>query len=180
MNSEHQTLRQELHQAGAKSSEMDELVSVADQLRLLKTAPASSKSRRWIKPLRPALIALPVLALSLIIIMLAQSAMPTSWLYPVQKMSDAVAVKIHPEYRATVMMRRADQVNELVNSHASRQLILSTLDSYQAEAADYKTLPHTSYAAFEYCETTLKQAAAAAPTDVRQAITNSLDSLQTS
>lgn len=177
MRTNHQQLRQELRQAGANASEADELTHIAASLGSLK---ATNEHKRWSMLLKPAVLASSALAVGLIIVMLAQSVTPTSWLYPVQKLSDAVAVKAHPGYRAAVMMRRAQQVNELVASHASSQVILSTLNSYSSEAAGYKASPNTNYAVFDYCKTNLEQAAAAAPYNVRQAIINSLDSLKIS
>jgi hypothetical protein len=169
-------LRKELRQAGAETPEIDGLVSMAGSLRLLKEPAAG---RTWLGVLKPALVASSALVVGVMIVMLAQSAAPTSWLYPVQKLSDSVAIKAHPQYRATVMMRRAQQVNQLIASHASTRTILSTLDSYDSEASHYKSLPGASYATFDYCKANLEQAKTAAPASVRQAITNSLDSLDT-
>lgn len=178
MNGHDTRLRRELRLAGADASEIDELTSVAMRLRLLKPA-AKTRGKVWPGALKPALMASSGLLLGVIVVMLAQSAAPTSWLYPVQKLSDAVAVKAHPGYRGTVMMRRAQQVNELVADHASPKVIMSTLDSYDAEAAGYKAMSGADYAAFDYCKTNLQQAAAAAPHSVRSAIDTSLESLNT-
>lgn len=117
--------------------------------------------------------------LGMALVIFSQSVAPTSWLYPVQELSDRGAIMIHPEYRATVMMRRARQVNELIGVAAAPATIKATLASYDSEAASYKAMAHANYAAFEYCQTNLRQAAAAAPGSVRQSILDSLDSLNT-
>lgn len=176
MRTTNRQLRKELHQAGAKSSEINGLLSVATSLKLLKE-PATGQT--WFRLLKPVLATASALVLGAIIVMLAQSATPTSWLYPVQKISDTAAIKAHPQYRATVMMRRAQQVNQLVADHASSRVILSTLASYDSQAAHYRNLPGASYAAFNYCKTNLEQAKTAASPNVRQAIVSSLDSLDT-
>lgn len=166
-------LKRELSQAGAKASEVDSLASIAGSLRLLKSRP---KLKVW-HILKPAVLATSSLALGALIVMLSQSVTPASWLYPVQKLSDAAAIEVHPGYRATVMMRRAQQVNQLVAGRASSGVILSTLDSYETEAKDYKSTPRSDYAAFDYCKANLRQAADSAPPDVRQAISDSLQEL---
>lgn len=175
MNKAREKLREELVQAGAKPSEVDELGLIAARLSLLKAVPGQKPV--WVKVLKPVASAVPALVVGAAIVILAQSVSPTSWLYPIQKLSDAVAIDVNPGYRVTVMMRRAQQVNELTENHASSSMILATLNSYDTEAANYKGMPHTSYAAFEYCRSNLEQAAAMAPNGVRQAINTSLKNL---
>ena len=175
MNKKQLQLEQELRQAGASPSEINELTSVALKLELLKTA--RKRKLIWTTVLKPVALAASGLALSGIIVMVAQSAIPTSLLYPVQKLSDAIVVDIDPGYRATVMMRRAQQVDELVAHHASPYVILATLGSYDSEAATYKDTMHDNYAAFDYCKSSLEQAATAAPQRVREAIIHSIDNI---
>lgn len=177
-------LEQELLGAGAGPSEISGLMPLAAGLRKLGSAKAAGaaerkRSERWTGFLRPAMLASSGAMLGMALVIFSQSAAPTSWLYPVQKLSDRGAIMIHPEYRASVMMRRARQVNELVASDAAPAKIKATLNSYDDEAASYKAMAHANYAAFEYCQTNLRQAAAAAPGSVRQAILHSLDSLNT-
>jgi hypothetical protein len=113
------------------------------------------------------------------LIIISQTVLPGNVLYPVQKMSDSVAISIDPTYKATVMMRRADQVKELVDKHADSSKVISTLANYQNLALSYKSTS-SNYDAFEYCEHSLKQAAAVAPTSEKQAINNDLASLNAS
>jgi hypothetical protein len=130
----------------------------------------------WLKPLD---IGAAGLAAGLLLIAASQSVLPTSWLFPVQKATDSAAMAIHPQYRATVMMKRADQIHALVVGHANDQRILAALADYGAVVRSYKAVPHTDYAAFQYCESTLKQAAREATPQVNQAIQASLESLDT-
>jgi len=170
-------LRRELLQAGAKASEADELSAIASRLRML----ADDKytfGKIWARAWKPVGLTASAFAVGVVLVISAQSVAPTSLLYPVQKISDAVAVRLHPSYRATVMMRRAQQVNQLVASHAPSEVILATLASYQTEAMNYKAMPHADYATFDFCKTNLEQAAAAAPGNVRQAIVSSLEELR--
>lgn len=176
-------LRQELRQAGASQPEAAELSALAAKLPLLKDYKhikdegLKHEGHRYglLKPF----VGVVSLALVVFLILAAQAVLPTSWLYPVQKFSDSVAIDVHPQYRASVMMKRAQQVNALVKNHASSNKILATLDDYTNQARVYKTMPHANYAAFEFCKTNLQQAASAAPPAVKQAIQSSLQSLET-
>jgi hypothetical protein len=171
-----QQLQQELLSAGASAAEARELLPIASKLNSLK---ASKAAGRWLKILKSATFVASGLALGISLIIVAQPALPTSWLYPLQAFSDSVAIRIHPQYRANVMMKRAQQVNQLVADHAGSKQVLATLADYTSEASAYKSTPRANYAAFEYCKTNLQQAAKAAPASVRQAISDSLQSLET-
>jgi hypothetical protein len=178
-----QQLRKELLAAGASAAEVKELLPLASKLNLLKdngpmTAKNSERTRRWLRIVKPAAFVASGLAAGMFVIIISQAALPTSWLFPVQKFSDHVAISIHPQFRANVMMKRAQQVNQLVASHANSKQVLATLADYSSEAAAYKSTAHANYAAFEYCKTNLQQAASAASPDVRRAISTSLQSIE--
>ena len=171
----HKQLRKELLLAGASPAETQDLLPIASRLSSLQ---ASKKASRWLSIIKPAAFTATGLALGAFLIITAQAVSANSWLYPVQKFSDHVAISVHPQYRANVMMKRAQQVNQLVAAHASPQQVLATLADYTREASTYKTMPHANYAAFEYCKTNLQQALAASTLSVHQAIASSLQSLE--
>ncbi|HEY4964191.1 MAG TPA: hypothetical protein VIH90_05840 [Candidatus Saccharimonadales bacterium] len=178
-------LHKELLAAGASEAEVTELLPIASKLSLLKNInPVEAKDNvqtsLWHRLIKPVAFMTTGLALGMFVIVLSQVASPTSFLYPVQKLSDSVAISIHPQYRANVMMKRAQQVNQLVASHADSKQVLATLADYTAEASAYKSTPHANYAAFEYCKTNLQQASSTASPEVRNAISTSLQSLETS
>lgn len=182
-NQHSNVLKKELVTAGAKASEINDLTSIASALHHLSKSHAAQPklndrklTRRFVF-IAAGLTGLSGLTIGVAIVILAQTVLPGSWLYPVQKLSDHVAVSLHPEYRATVMMKRAEQVKVLVANHASSSDILATLSSYQAEAAAYRAIS-TNYAAFEYCKANLQQAAATASVTDRQAINAALVSLK--
>lgn len=180
MNSyKQQQLRTELSQAGATAAELKQLLPVAANLSLLKETSAKTATGSWLKIAKPAAFVASGLTAGMLLIVVSQAALPTSWLYPVQKLSDNVAVSLHPQYRANIMMKRAQQVNALVANHADSRQVMATLADYSREASAYRAAAHTNYAAFEYCKTNLEQAAAAASPEVRQAINGSLQSLET-
>jgi len=179
-----EALRKELRSAGAHGPEINELVAVASNLKHLE-----STGKPSLKPVTPyqrrsrlavivpaGLTALSGIALGMALIVLSQTVLPGSWLYPVQKLSDNIAVAVHPQYRGTIMMRRAQQVQQLVAGRAGSPVVLATLADYQVEASAYKSTS-TDYAMFEYCKSSLRQAAATAPNPERQAINKALLSL---
>jgi hypothetical protein len=145
----------------------------------LSSEPVSQDKRPggWRKLIPIGLTSISGLALGMALVILAQTVSPGSWLYPVQKLSDSVAMSVDPSYRGTVMMKRAQEVKQLIASHASSNLVLATLADYQAEAAAYKSVP-ANYAVYEYCKSNLRQAAANAPSPEHQAIDNALLSLK--
>lgn len=176
-------LHKELLSAGANETEIKELLPIASKLSLLKGRNAAItrdkvQNNRWLKMIKPIVYATSGLALGIFLVIISQAASPTSFLYHVQKLSDNVAISIYPQYRANIMMKRAQQVNQLVSNRADSKQVLATLADYTKEASIYKSVPHANYAAFEYCKTILEQAAAAAPPDVHKAISSSLRSLE--
>jgi hypothetical protein len=174
-------LREELKSAGANGREINELVAVAGNLKQLKSAGKASLKpaalylprSRWSIIVPAGLTALTGLALGMALVISSQAVLPGSWLYPVQKLSDNVAVAVHPQYRGTIMMRRAQQVQQLVAKRAGSPVVLATLADYRAEALAYKSTS-ANYAMFEYCKTSLRQAAVIAPNPERQAINKAL------
>ncbi|HXH26416.1 MAG TPA: hypothetical protein VNG90_00810 [Candidatus Acidoferrum sp.] len=170
-----QRLKHELRQAGASPDELEGLASIAGQLKLLRVSSIKTPRRTP----RFALAAIPALgAAFFLVIAFAQTVLPGSWLYPVQQLSDAAIVAVHPEYRAALMMKQAKQVNQLVVQHARPDVVIATLVDYDRTAAAYKTARHVNYAAFEQCKTSLQQAAAHATAEVRSVILASLGSLE--
>jgi len=181
VKSQQKQLSKELRQVGANDEEIRELLPIAANLHLLKETdlPAFKPTVWWQYLLKPALFIAPSVAAGMVAIILAQAALPTSPLYPIQRLSDNVVSGLQPSYKAEVMMKRAQQVNQLVTKNANSKIILATLVSYSENARSYKMQSRTSYAAFEYCKSNLQQAATKATPAVRNAINTSLKSLET-
>lgn len=175
-------LNKELGLAGAKRSEAGGLIEVADRLGTLKgshsTYAKANSSRPWwqrwhVAPL--GMSALIGIFLGASLVAYSQASLPGSWLYPAKRVSEKVAVVFDPSYRATLMMRRSQEVEELIGMHASKRIVLATLADYRTEAAAYKS---PNYAAFEYCKNNLEQAAKVATSPEQSAISDALSSLQ--
>ena len=170
-------LHQELRLAGAQPAEATELVTLASSLRQLKQ-PTASIHRSYFRTWLPiGLTSVGGLALGMALVMLAQIAEPGNLLYPIQKASDSIAMRVDPNYRGVVMMKRAQEVKQLVAQHAESRLVLATLSEYQVIAAAYKS-GASNYAVFEYCKANLQQAATLASSNERRSIDQTLDSLQ--
>lgn len=173
------TLERELQSAGASAAEARDLAALASRLKRLPSPAARNNApsrRAWKFGFYAGSFASAGLAMGMALIVYAQAALPGSWPYVVQKTTDTAVVHVQPQYRATVMMKRADQVRQLIARHAAKQTVVSALADYQTAAESYKTM-RTNYAAFEYCEATLRHAAANAPTAERAAIEKSLKAL---
>jgi len=169
------TLRQELLGSGATIAEANELLQVAGKLRTLKAAPmAAIRKPLWLRLLPTAAVAAIVLLIGTSTMAFAQSSLPGSWLYPVKRLSENTAVAVDPGYRATLMMRRADEVRQLIAADASFDTVNATLAQYKVEAAAYKT---ANYSAFEYCKTNLQQAERSASPSEKQMIAGVLKGL---
>ncbi|MDB5160504.1 MAG: hypothetical protein JWO99_767 [Candidatus Saccharibacteria bacterium] len=164
-------LRKELRLAGAKDKEILSLIPIAASLARLKpkTAP------RWIKPVS---FLLSGLALGAFVIILSQASPASGLLFPIQKATDNLAIILTPSYRADVMMKRADQVNQLVASHSSDDEVMTALNDYTKVAQAYQSTAN-SYTAFSYCKTRLLQAAVKASPRIQAAINTSLQSIET-
>lgn len=184
MKSSTRQLQKELRHTGASPAELEQLVPIASELGLLKTSRTAHTSDHvtaspWPRMVTPAAFITSGLALGMFLIVMAQAALPTSRLYAVQKFSDSIVVSFQPQYRANIMMKRAQQVNELVGRHADAKQVLTTLADYTKEASIYTSSAHTNYTALEYCKANLQEAATAATPKVRQAISSSLRALET-
>ena len=169
-------LRQELRAGGANEAETGRLLAVGAGLAELPAAGKRRPQLSWRIALPAGLTVVFTLFAGGLLVAASQTSLPGSWLYPVQKLSDSAAESVHPQYRAVVMMKRAQEVKQLVAARADAGVVLATLNDYRVEAAVYKTSA-ANYSAFEYCNTNLQQAAAAAPGPERAAITNALASL---
>jgi len=177
-------LRKELRASGATAQEAGQLSRLAHDLRLLRQEGQDANDKNLL-PLTLRRLIVPSLYIVLgvitgvFVLSSAQAALPNSWLFPVQKFSDNLTVRLYPQYRETIMMKRADQVNELVARRASDRATLDALADYTEIAAEYKSAPHANYAAFRYCKSRLMQAANGANPEVGRAIRGSLESLDT-
>jgi len=178
-------LKQELRDAGAAPGDATKLSQFATGLTRLQTGtPKLSDGIRW-RPRRRVWSVLPAVALAgaggllagLLLVALAQTSFPGSLLYPVKRASEAVALQTQPDYRGVLMMRRAQEVRELVSRNGSSDLVATTLHDYATDAIAYKAQTGQNYAAFRYCQANLQQAESQARGKERQQIAGTLAAL---
>lgn len=168
-------LRRELMDSGASVAEARELAQLAGRLHQLRAEPTATRSKPlWLRLAPASAAAVVALVAGMSLTAFAQSSLPGSWLYPVKRISENTAVAVHPQYRATLMMRRADEVRQLVAKGSSGGRVEATLADYQQVAKAYKG---TNYPAFEYCKTNLQQAEQGATAAEKQAIAGVLKTL---
>lgn len=178
-------LKTELRQAGASDSEVNELAGLVGNLKQLKNAKGVDeltvmkfqRRAKWRLFIPVSVASIAGLAVGMAIVIFSQTTLPGSLLYPVQKLSDSVAVSVNSSYRGTVMMKRAQEVKQLIANHANSSLVLATLSDYISEASVYKSVS-SNYAEFEYCKDNLRQAANMSTGSERQAIEGSLSTLK--
>ncbi len=178
-------LYHELQSVGATDDELDALVGIATRIQSLPVE-AFSDVTEDIAPKRhfnfgfgftfAGLAAACFVLVGMTLVTFSQTSVTGSPLYAIKKVSEATAVLVHPEYRAVVMMHRAEEVKTLVATKAPSSKVLATLDDYNVQARTYK-MP--TYETLEYCKTNLQLAAAMAPPAERQAIDQTLASLST-
>ena len=175
-------IRNELIEAGASRTEVNELALLASDLGKLKgdhsfVRPTHIRHRITFRHKNPVFAFTALTACLLIVVvgigLLAQRSLPGGRLYSVKQQSeDAIAV-VDPGFQKTVMMRRAQEVNDLVALHASPDLILATLDDYQSDVWTYKI---SDAQVLHYCRAKLQAAAPNATPEVKDAISRTIGS----
>ena len=172
-------LKKELEVAGASTAEADDLIVLAKQLTTLKETDHKDMPLlvTLVRSLCYSMVPIGCFMAGVLTITLSQAGEPDSPFFPIQEISDRMAVQLSPNYRGEVMMKRAQQVRYLVTEHASQAKILAALNDYQIEAATYAFTPH-NYDVYSFCKSNLSQAAAGANGDTKQAILHTLNVLE--
>ncbi|HUD11417.1 MAG TPA: hypothetical protein VMS08_03330 [Candidatus Saccharimonadia bacterium] len=178
-----QDLEKELEQSGATQDEARTLANYAQSLRQLKDSEPKLRPlnvgtlhSHKLRPGRTRMLAtgltvIGTLVAGIAIAAVAQTSIPGNFLYPVKRVTENVAVTLQPNYRGVLMMRRAQEVAQLVALHKNPGLVNETLQSYKTDVADYKG---NNYADFEYCENSLAQAQSMSQGSERLAIATTL------
>jgi hypothetical protein len=180
------SLESELKQAGASEAEAKSLANLAVSLHALKGTepqlarefkyygPPPSPWLAWSKVMFGSLTVIGALSIGLIIASVSQTTIPGNLLYPIKQFTENLAVAVQPDYRGVLMMRRAQEVKQLVAQNSSPRLVDATLQNYKFEVAQYKG---GNYADYEYCESTLLQAEHMASGTQRLAIAQTIASV---
>lgn len=170
-------LEQELVQAGASAEEASVLTKLAAQLRHVYTPPPKFIVRRrtsWEKlALAGGISAVTFLFAGGGVVAMAQASQPGSTLYPVERFSEKVAERLHPSFTNRVMMRRANEIDQLVSSNGSEDTVLDEVHEYNAAFAKARL----DQATRDYCADHLSHAASLASGGEQAAIQEALKHL---
>lgn len=177
-------IRNELLAAGASEDDALELSMLATIVAQLKNE-RSLKKPSWLQSMfmsrrRGLVYGLSAITAAIFIAVIglsvaAQSSLPGGKLYSVKLWSETSIAIIDPGFKKTMMMRRAEEVKDLIATHASSSLIIATLDDYQSDVRTYKIMDQR---VIEYCTNKLRSARPNASPDIKAAIDKAIGTIQ--
>lgn len=131
------SLERELYLAGASGEDMPSLLRAAESLSVVSAPFATSRRKSGFQNARflvSLFIGAMVLVLSgSVLSTVARQSLPGDLLYAYKRLNEKIATKIEPELRPVVMMRRSDEVHNLVLQGASQDVVLASVDAYVDE-----------------------------------------------
>ena len=93
----------------------------------------------------------PAVAFVLILVVLgagsvvfAQKSLPGDFLYPVKRLSENVAVSLNPELEQEIVVRRSQEVKDLVEQKEDPGLVKDTLDDFSEDSQKAKSEGHAN------------------------------------
>ena len=93
----------------------------------------------------------PAVAFVLILVVLgagsvvfAQKSLPGDFLYPVKRLSENVAVSLNPELEQEIVVRRSQEVKDLVEQKEDPELVKNTLDDFSEDSQKAKSEGHAN------------------------------------
>ena len=149
-------LTKELKIRGLSQAQADELGEVAGSLRQIGRVPRSEevKEQFLVKLLGtrkkelfvwPRLFA-PTIAFVLILLVLAsgsvalaQKSLPGDVLYPIKRLSENIAVSLKPSLEQGIVVRRSQEVKDLVEQKEDPELVKNTLDDFSEDSQKAKS-----------------------------------------
>ena len=154
-------LTKELKIRGLSQAQADELGEVAGSLRQIGRFPRSEevKEQFLVKLLGtrkkelfvwPRLFA-PTIAFVLILLVLAsgsvalaQKSLPGDVLYPIKRLSENIAVSLKPSLEQGIVVRRSQEVKDLVEQKEDPGLVKDTLDDFSEDSQKAKSEGHAN------------------------------------
>ena len=144
-------LEKELKIRGLSQAEVDELGEVAKNIGqigrfsrseevkeqfLVKLLGARKKeSFAWPRLFAPAVaFVLILLVLASGSVVFAQKSLPGDTLYPIKRLSESVAVSLNPELEQGIVVRRSQEVKDLVEQKEEPELVKNALDDYSEDS----------------------------------------------
>lgn len=154
-------LVKELKIRGLSQTEAEELDEVAKSIGQIGRFPRSEevKNQFLVKLLGtrkkeslawPHLFA-PAVAFGLILVVLAsgsvvlaQKSLPGDILYPVKRLSENVAVSLNPDFEQEIVVRRSQEVKDLVEKKENPELVKNALDDFSEDSQKAKNKGKTN------------------------------------
>lgn len=150
MNNFKEDLKKELIEAGAKDTEVEELISAGDRLLKLSAFKTSEDFRQKVlrrvtkEPFNKEKSSLPkwaivplitvvILFLGLTTVVSAQKSQPGETLYPLKLVSEDVFRKVDPDFKDEIIVRRSEEVKKLAEEKKDSKLLKKTLKEYKKE-----------------------------------------------
>lgn len=134
------SLRKELRSVGAGEHEADQLADVARLLGNIKTRGLSSESKKRLAPSveagkKPRTWQWAVagsFATACLLLVVAQSALPGSWLYKVKRGTEEARAAVQPSYKENLVEKREDEVEKLMLKKADPAVLEQAEKQYQS------------------------------------------------
>ena len=154
-------LTKELKIRGLSQAQADELGEVAGSLRQIGRFPRSEEVKEqflvrllgarkkesfaWSRLFAPAVAFVLILAvLASGSVVLAQKSLPGDFLYPVKRLSENAAVSLNPEFEQKIVVRRSQEVKDLVEQKEDPGLVKDTLDDFSKDSQKAKSEGHAN------------------------------------
>src|SRR3990172_6061690 len=77
-------------------------------------------------------------------VVFAQKSLPGDVLYPVKRLSENVAVSLKPELEQEIIIRRSQEVKDLVEKKEDPELVKNTIDDFSEDSQKAKSKGHAN------------------------------------
>lgn len=142
----HMNLRRELRKVGAGEHEADQLNDVAKLLGNIKTKGLSKEAKKRLAPdISASKAPRPWFALALsgsfatacLLLIVAQSALPGSWLYKLKRTTEEARAVVQPGYKESLVEKREDEVEQLLLQKADPAVLEKAEKNFERSLQHY-------------------------------------------
>ena len=110
-------------------------------------------------------------------VVFAQKSLPGDFLYPVKRLSENVAVSLKPELEQEIVVRRSEEVKDLVEKKEDPELVKNTLEDFSRDSKKAKSKGHSN-GKLEEGVKNLKEAKVKSSDDEKKEIEEALKKLE--
>lgn len=136
------SLKKDLRKVGAGEREAEQLADVADLLSSVKTRGLSKDAKKRLAPDEKAAKAPKIwlawgaggaFATACLLLIIAQSALPGSWLYPIKRTTEEARAALQPGYKDNLVEKREEEVQQLKLQKVDPAVLEEAEKTYQTE-----------------------------------------------